>query len=320
MTATLTLEQALSIIAEPLKDKRYRATRLGGAVADYLAWKENEDGAAPSTLDEYERVLARMCVRLAATSILEVTTEDLRQVRDTFPALSRHKTTAALRDFWRWLYQEARIDADPSARMRYPKRTSEIRIETFSDAEWEALVSQPEQRDTALMLLLLESGIRKAEARDLQLLHVNLEERYLTVVRGKGGKGRIAPIGDRTAQTIAELSLLDGLAATDYLWYGLRGNRYGSSHLLSRAGAIGEGTFHRWWGRCLKTVGVAYRKPHTTRHTFASRWLRDGGRIAVLSRVLGHTSIATTVDLYGHFDTDDLQTEMRRLDALRSGA
>ena len=62
----MTLVELGAMLLEPVRDKRYRETCLGASVVDYLAWKENEAGAAERTVDQYERDLARMCVALAA--------------------------------------------------------------------------------------------------------------------------------------------------------------------------------------------------------------------------------------------------------------
>jgi integrase len=73
---------------------------------------------------------------------------------------------------------------------------------------------------------------------------------------------------------------------------------------------IADGTFHRWWCRCIEAAGVRYRNPHVTRHTFATNWLRRGGRLETLSLVMGHASIRTTFDLYGHLDTRDAEADL----------
>jgi hypothetical protein len=53
---------------DPLRDKRYRQTRLGRDVVDFLAWKELE-GAASRTLDQYERDFSRGCLRARAARV-----------------------------------------------------------------------------------------------------------------------------------------------------------------------------------------------------------------------------------------------------------
>lgn len=85
---------------------------------------------------------------------------------------------------------------------------------------------------------------------------------------------------------------------------------------LRRSTPIGKGSFAVWWSRCLAEAGVRYRNPHTARHTFATRWLRRGGRLETLSLVMGHANIATTHTLYAHLDTSDILIDVARIDAL----
>ena len=101
----------------------------------------------------------------------------------------------------------------------------------------------------------------------------------------------------------------------DYLWY----SRPGGGRSISRARQIGDGSFDRWWKRCLEQAGIRYRNPHTARHTFATRWLRDGGRLETLSLTMGHASIATTNDLYAHLETSDVAVDVARISEARRG-
>ncbi len=92
---------AAELACDPTKDQRYRTTALGPSVESYLRWKENDDSAAESTLDSYERVLARLCVRIDKAPDA-VTTDDLRAVRDAFTQGQRRKATAVLKEFFKW--------------------------------------------------------------------------------------------------------------------------------------------------------------------------------------------------------------------------
>ena len=91
--ARLTLAEAARIIREAVKDKSYRKTPLGQLVGRYLRWFRNEYGATESTIRDYEAVLARMSLLLADREPLEVSTEDLREVIDTWAM--RHARTRA---------------------------------------------------------------------------------------------------------------------------------------------------------------------------------------------------------------------------------
>ena len=208
MSITLTLLELEAMLHEPVRDKRYLDTRLGPSVRAYLSWKENEAGAAERTLDQYERDLARLCITLADHDVGDVTTDELRHVRDTFPKGSRKRATAAYRDFWRWLYQEGRIDRDPMARVRYPKRESEPVLDVFTGEEEARLITAQQRiRDRLGVALLLDSGIRASEIRHLRVEDVDLVERWIIVRRGKGGKGRVVPIRGRVVLVFEEFLL-----------------------------------------------------------------------------------------------------------------
>ncbi len=65
----------------------------------------------------------------------------------------------------------------------------------------------------------------------------------------------------------------------------------------------------------LEAAGVRYRNPHVARHTFPTHWLKRGGRMETLSKAMGHASIATTVDLYGHLDLSDVARDLALVDS-----
>jgi integrase len=148
--------------------------------------------------------------------------------------------------------------------------------------------------DRALMALLIDAGLRKGEARALQVRRLKLDAREVVIVGGKGDEDRIVPMTARLGRLVEELLFLERLDPQDYLWY----SRPGGGR-PQRGRRIAETTFVRWWQDCLKEAGVRYRNPHTTRHSFATRWLRRGSRLETLSIVMGHASIRTTFDLYG---------------------
>jgi integrase len=100
-----------------------------------------------------------------------------------------------------------------------------------------------------------------------------------------------------------------GIDRDDFLWYVKPGGR------TRRTTEMGEGSFHRWWERCLTDAGVRYKKPHTTRHTFATSWRRRGLAVDEIQLLLGHESIRTTSDLYVHTDVSDVAEHMAEIQA-----
>jgi site-specific recombinase XerD len=309
----LTTSGEAAMIEPVVQDKRYRLTGLGKAVADYLSWMEIEDGAAARTIDQYERDLSRLCLAHPRSEVAGLTADEYRQVIAAFPPRSRRRVTAVFRDFSRWLYQEGRAEHDVMGRVRYPKTRRQAVIDIFSEAECIRLLQQPD-RDRPLVRLRLEAGPRKGEARRLQLRNVDVEQSRLLIVEGKGGKDRVIPVAPDLVEQLLGLAIREGLQPDDHLWYATKVNQFGSAHAhIHRERPIGEATFARWWRTCRERAGVAYRNPHVCRHTFATRRLRDGGRMETLAKALGHTSIRTTVDLYAHLATEDVAADLARV-------
>lgn len=293
---------------DPVRDKRYRETALAHDVVDWLAWLEL-GGAAESTLYQYEFDLAKLCLLFPKKGIGDLTDSDLMHCIRQWSPGQRRVRAMAIHSFYKWAVRSRRVEKNPTDTLPVIKAPPPKYIETFTEAEVEALLALS-PIDAVPIKLLFETGIRKAEARKLRLVDIRPDPHpgRLVILGGKGGKDRVIPITEGLARAVAELTLLEGLENQDHLWYGVHANASGRKLLRDRV--IGEGTFHRWWGRCIDAAGVNYRNPHVTRHTFATNWLRRGGRITTLSQTMGHASIRTTVDLYGHLDTRDAEADL----------
>lgn len=288
---------------DALRDSRHRTARAARECADWLAWLELE-GKAPRTLDDYERTVAVLLRMFPNHQLDEIGDSELLHTLKTFPAGSRRIRRAHLASFIGWAYKTGRLERNPLDLVPRPKRRARQMIEVFSDAERVLLEGLPSP-DGPLFSLLFRTGIRKGEARNLKAKHIDLERGILVVLNGKGGKDRMVPIGSLAA-ILAEWFLLDAIKPDDYLWY----TRPGGGRHLSRRRPIGEGSMHRWYADGIERAGVRYRKLHTTRHTFATSWLRAGGRLETLSLILGHASIKTTYDEYAHLDMRDIMADL----------
>ncbi len=176
---------------------------------------------------------------------------------------------------------------------RQPRRRPEV----FTDAEVDALFSL-DVVDSAPLALLFDAGLRRHDAQTIQLRHCSPSSGMVKVIDGKGGKDRIIPM-------------------KDHLFYRVYANAVTSKRLRDKP--IGEGTFSRWWRRCLDEAGVTYRNPHTARHTFATTWRRRGLSADDLSILLGHASVRTTSDLYVQIEVSEIAERMALIEAGERG-
>jgi site-specific recombinase XerD len=236
----------------------------GDGVRGFIRWCES-NGHAPA--------LDRELVKGYVAELLDGGAE---------PSTARSRQLG-VRRFSAWLEEEGEVDTDPLLGLKSPKLDTKV-TESLTDAELRKLIKAcggkefRDRRDEAIVRLMAETGMRAGEVTGLTTGDVDLHRGLVTVRRGKGGKGRIAPFGDQTARSIdryLRARRTHRLAETDALWLGDRGKSleyYGLHAALKyRAELAGLTKFH----------------PHLLRHTAASRWLAAGGSEGGLMAVAG---------------------------------
>lgn len=290
-----------------LRDERHHAAR---AYPDFRSWLEHlglED-KADRTLDDYERTGAALLRDHLEHELAAYTPAELTRFLAGQPKSRQRVVYAHVNSLFRWALLLGLVERNPMERVPRPRGQRQRVVDVFSPMEMELLRELPTP-DGQLMTILLDTGIRKAEARNLRLVHVSLDRREVKVL-GKGSKERVVPLTERAYNAVRELIVLEGLDRGDYLWY----SRPGGHSVIARAKPIVPASFHLWWKRCLDRAGVEYRNPHTTRHTFATTLLRNGARLSTVKTYLGHASIKTTEDIYAHLTTDDVRAEIGLLE------
>lgn len=308
---------ALGVGFDPLRDKSYQSTRLGRDIADFLAWCEL-GGMSPKTLVNYEPDLARGALMFPDKAIDEITGGDLAHIARSFPPKSRRVRISTWKSFYKWARRTRRVTVDPTDELPDIKRNPQPVIRVFNDVEIDALLSLP-VIDAAPLAVLLEAGLRKAEASKLRLQDCLPEGGQVLVLNGKGGRDRIVPMSPRLSYLLNELAMLERLSPRDHVFYAVKGNQFDQKKIL-RGKPVGEATFARWWRRCLDDAGVSYRTPHTARHTFATRWRLRGLAIDDLQILLGHASINTTASIYVHTRIADVSARMHAIELAEVGA
>ncbi len=195
----------------------------------------------------------------------------------------------AIRAFWSWLLAEEFIEVNPFDRVKVPKAPKKV-ITPFSEDQLRALLGAIDTkspigiRDSTIIQTLLDTGMRVTELTGLEMEDVNLVQRCLKV-HGKGNKERIVPVGVTVQKALAKYinkyrpnpmyPLSDNLFLT----------RDGMPLTPNRTQSIIE-TYANKAG--IKGVRAS---PHTFRHTFAISYLRNGGDVFTLQRILGHETL-----------------------------
>ncbi len=300
---------------DPLKDKSYRATRLGPHVAAWIVWLELGEYAVES-VDGYERTMSRFAKMYPTLTLDEVDDSHLSHFLRSVPAGSRALRKRHLNAFFNWAIKTRRVSFNPVWMLPAIREQKRKHIDIFTDAEMADLLALP-IIDAALMALLFGAGLRRGEALKLQVRRVRLDPApaHVVILGGKGGKDRIVQLEAGMADYVRELLMFHPLEPQDRLWY----SKPGGGPRIERGRDIPRSTFERWWKRCLDDAGVRHRNPHVARHTFATRWLRRNGRLETLSGQMGHASIKTTYDAYAHLDVRDVLADLAVIEAAEKG-
>jgi integrase/recombinase XerD len=274
-----------------------------------------ERGSAANTLRAYRTDLARYLSHLGARRI-----DDLDAVREAdvaafvsalrsgpapLAASSAARALAAVRGLHRFALRDGLVSADvardvapPALPARLPRALSVDQVEQLLAG---CIGDGPGAlRDRALLELLYSTGARISEAVGVDLDDLDTDQRTV-LLRGKGGKQRVVPVG-RPALAAVDAYLVrarPALAArgrgSPALLLNARGarlSRQSAWHVL-RAAADAAGL----------TTEVS---PHTLRHCFATHLLAGGADVRVVQELLGHASVSTT-QVYTHVTVDTLR-------------
>jgi integrase/recombinase XerD len=200
-----------------------------------------------------------------------------------------------------------------------PGRTLAVKIPSTRpnvlspDQVQSVLESCSNRRDRLFFGTLWETGARASEALGLRI--DDLDERRGTIritprdntngARVKGSKERVVPVGKRFVRLAIDYLTLDyGATNSDYLFVNLYGGSIGEPWSYDSVDDLVR--------RTRTKVGFHFT-PHMFRHTYSTRLLQAGARIEIVSELLGHADIQTTLAIYGHLNVDDLRAELDRV-------
>lgn len=283
-----------------------------------------ERGASLNTLTAYGKDLADLAgflgggeldVESAGPNDVEAYFTDLGG-RGLSPATAARRR-AAVRQFYRFVLGEGWRSDDPSRRVAAPRQGRHL-PKVLSRQEMDRLIAAADgdggaagARLSAMVELTYAAGLRVSELTSLTLAALAGDPAYV-IVRGKGGKDRLAPLGERARSAVK--------AYLPHRRAFLGGGRKESPWLFPSRGASGRLTARRF-AQLLESAALragldpAGVSPHVLRHAFATHLLEGGADLRVVQTLLGHADIATT-QIYTHIAQDRLQEVVRTLHPL----
>lgn len=243
-------------------------------------------GNSPHTIEYYTRSLEKFKQSVNVDQTEELTALICKQftvdlMNSGIKSISVQSYVRAIRAYLTWLYESGYHDQNISERYKLPKAKKEV-IDILTDDEVTQLFYAFDLntfeglRNICIVCLMLDSGLRRHEVVALEVSKLHLPEGYIIVI-GKGNKERAVPIGDQTRDLIER-----------YLQI-----RKPGQFLFQRSDGqpITDGTIKDMFRRLKHKCGISRIHPHLLRHTFATKYIENGGDMYALQRILGHTSL-----------------------------
>ena len=284
------------------------------AVRTYLDHLVVERGLAENSVKSYRRDLRRYLGYLdqAGVSDLDQVTEQtvsgflmaLREGDRDHPPLSATsagRTVVAVRGFHKFAVRDGLAGTDPSAGVRPPSPAKRLpkaipladveRLLEAAGAPGTALAL----RDRALLEVLYGTGARISEAVGLDLDDLELDDPAggSVLLRGKGSKERVVPVGRYAAEAV-QAYVVRG--RPELLAAGPGGaSTRGALFCNARGGRLSRQSAWTVIVKAAERAGItAEVSPHTLRHSFATHLLEGGADVRVVQELLGHASVTTT--------------------------
>ena len=220
--------------------------------------------------------------------------------REGIGGRSLQRNLSAIRSFYRYLIDEAKVKNNPAEGIIAPKTPRKLPKVLDADQTVQ-LVEIDEQdglavRDRAMLELIYSSGLRLAELISINMGDLDFSDRILTVT-GKGKKMRSVPVGKHAIQAIKNwLKIRQSMINENEtaLFISQRGKRISPRSVQER--------LKQW---AIKQGLPSHVHPHMLRHSFASHMLESSGDLRAVQELLGHADISTT-QVYTHLDFQHL--------------
>lgn len=292
-------------------------TSVERAIRAYLHHVAVERGLARNTCLAYERDLSRYAEWCASRGLLDLDAITESSVADYVASLrsgneghlpqsvtSVARGLISVRGMHRFAVAEGMCADNPAALVSPPRAGDRLpKALSYEDTERLLRCAGPQDtpeglRDIALLELLYGTGARVSEASGLDVDDIDLDGRTV-LLRGKGGKERLVPLGGVAADAM-DAYLVRGRPAL-----AIRGPGTPRLLLNTRGAPLSRQSAWEVISRAAQAAKVV-ASPHTLRHSFATHLLERGADIRVVQELLGHASVTTT-QVYTRLTVDSLK-------------
>ncbi len=273
---------------------------------NFFHYLEFEKRLSVHTLKSYQKdlqLLQHYSQSKALQDWQQITTIDIRKLialrhKQGISSKSLQRQLSAIRSFYDFLLKRQLAEDNPARHVKAPKQQRKLPKVLDVDQLTGIMETSPDSvleiRDLAMFELFYSSGLRLSELAALNIEDLDLSERSLRVLQGKGGKQRNLPIGRKAISALNRWLALRTESQDEAVFISNRGKRLCQRSIQLR--------LQRWGEK----IGISeHLHPHMLRHSFASHLLESSQDIRAVQELLGHSNLSTT-QIYTQLDFQHL--------------
>ena len=285
---------------------------------DYLIYLKIERGLSDNSIKGYSYDIQKLIIHInkynRKLSLKKCDKQFMQEfiynISKNINSRSQARLLSSLKSFFNYLIFEGYNKVSPMELIESPKIISKL-PDVLSIKEIKILINNSEKnkdfgiRNSTIIETLYGSGLRVSELINLRLSDIQCDEKLL-LIRGKGNKQRLVPLG-----SICELKInnyVDNIRnlkkikknSNDIVFLNRNGGK------LSRAMIFNIVKEAQWKSNIKKNIS-----PHTLRHSFATHLLENGADLRSIQIMMGHENITTT-EVYTHLDTKHLSKTLNK--------
>jgi integrase/recombinase XerD len=286
---------------------------------DFLDYLKVEKGLSRLTVSAYSHDMAQFSDFLSRRkrSLDGARRQDIRDFldalfRDQLDGRSVARKLSSARQFYKYLLLDRRIDHDPTLNIESPRQWKVLPKSLAADEVAQTLQGPPRLldsklsqalalRDRAMLEVFYAGALRVSEIIGVRMEDAKLDLGYM-MVRGKGDKERIVPMGQSALAAITTYlrsgrEVLCGSKTSPHLFVGRGGRKLSRQRIWQMVSAASQAS-----GR--------HASPHMLRHSCATHMVENGADLRTVQTILGHADISTT-QVYTHLALDRLKKVYR---------
>ncbi len=278
---------------------------LSTLAQEFYRYLSTEKDVSPNTQRAYEGDIAQFLHFLKKKEYGQIDHQAIRAYRaeiyGDLKKSSLSRKVSSIKVFFKFLKKKGYMKDNPAVLIRNPRIEKQLPKFYTVDEMFHFLNTLPEAtwvnlRNRAIFELIYSTGMRAQEALDLNVGDVHLEGQW-ALVRGKGGKERLLPFGEKARNALdayMEQIRWKRQETVSALFVNQRGYR------LSYRGLLKQMKKHQLSVSLFKNLAL-----HGIRHSFATHMLNGGADLRSIQELLGHSSLSTT-QRYTHISIDKI--------------